>query len=170
MTTPSQPSPTSGTKLSRGLWFTLAALTVLVLDQVTKDLIILNLVPHVSYSLFGNLVRLYLVYNNSAAFSLGFGVTWIFTIISSLSAIAILWFSPRVRTHGWALMVGVALGGVTGNLADRLTRPPGFPSGQVVDFIQIPFNFPIFNLADMAIVIVASLVVITLARGGKLGG
>ena len=170
MATPDTQRPLSGTRLSRGLWFTLAALAVLVLDQVSKDLVIANLVPGVSHNLFGGLVRLYLTYNNSAAFSLGFGVTWIFTIISSLAAIVIIWFAPKVRTHGWALLAGVALGGVTGNLADRLTRAPGFPSGQVVDFIQIPFNFPIFNLADMAIFIVATLVVITLARGGKLGG
>jgi len=148
----------------------LSGLAVLVLDQVTKDLVIANFVPDRSYNLFGSLIRFYLTYNNSAAFSLGFGITWIFTIISAAAAVTIVWFSSRVRNHGWALLAGVALGGVTGNLADRLTRPPGFPSGQVVDFIQIPFNFPIFNLADSAICIVATLVVISLARGGKLGG
>ena len=148
----------------------LAGLTVLVLDQVTKDLAIATLVPNRSYNLVGTLIRLYLTYNDSAAFSLGFGITWIFTIISAAAAITIIWFVGRIKTHGWALLAGVAIGGVTGNLADRLTRPPGFPSGQVVDFIQIPFNFPIFNLADSAICIVACLVVISLARGGKLGG
>ncbi|MDE2409397.1 MAG: signal peptidase II, partial [Actinomycetales bacterium] len=80
------------------------------------------------------------------------------------------WYGLRVRTLGWAAMAGVALGGVTGNLFDRLTRAPGFPSGQVVDFIQIPFNFPIFNVADSAICVVAALVVIAVARGSKLGG
>ena len=48
-------------------------------------------------------------------------------------------------------MAGVLLGGITGNLIDRLVREPGFGIGHVVDYIQVPFNFPIFNIADMAI-------------------
>ena len=143
---------------------------VVFLDQLTKSLVIANLQPRVSYDLFGSVVRLYLTYNDSAAFSMGFGITWIFTLISSVAALALIWYGLRVRTLGWAAMAGVALGGVTGNLFDRLTRAPGFPSGQVVDFIQIPFNFPIFNVADSAICVVAALVVIAVARGSKLGG
>jgi len=165
-----QSSPTSATRLSLWLWFALTGLTILVLDQITKDLVITNFEPGHSYYLVGSLIRIFLTYNNSAAFSLGFGITWIFTIISAAAALVIVWFVGRIKTHGWALLAGVAIGGVTGNLADRLTRPPGFPSGQVVDFIQIPFNFPIFNLADSAICVVATLVVISVARGGKLGG
>ncbi|MEY2945997.1 MAG: hypothetical protein RL243_771 [Actinomycetota bacterium] len=140
------------------------------LDQLTKSMVIANLQPRVSYDFIGSVVRLFLTYNDSAAFSMGFGITWIFTIISSLACLAIIWYGLRVRTMGWATLAGVALGGVSGNLIDRLTRAPGFPSGQVVDFIQVPFNFPIFNLADSAICIVAALVVIAVGRGKKLGG
>lgn len=162
--------PVTNSKISRGLWFVLAAILVVIADQSAKDAVITFLQPGVSYDFLGSVVRLYLTYNDSAAFSIGFGVTWIFTLISSAAALVILWFGPRVNTVGWALMAGTALGGVTGNLIDRLTRAPGFPAGQVVDFIQIPFNFPIFNLADSAICIVAALVVIQMARGRKLGG
>jgi len=143
---------------------------VVFLDQLTKSMVIANLQPRVSYDFIGSVVRLFLTYNDSAAFSMGFGITWIFTIISSLACLAIIWYGLRVRTMGWATLAGVALGGVSGNLIDRLTRAPGFPSGQVVDFIQVPFNFPIFNLADSAICIVAALVVIAVGRGKKLGG
>lgn len=160
----------TNSKISRGLWFVLAAVLVVIADQSAKDAVITFLQPGVSYDFLGSVVRLYLTYNDSAAFSIGFGVTWIFTLISSAAALVLLWFGPRVNTVGWALMAGTALGGVTGNLIDRLTRTPGFPAGQVVDFIQIPFNFPIFNLADSAICIVAALVVIQMARGRKLGG
>lgn len=160
----------TNSKISRGLWFVLAAVLVVIADQSAKDAVITFLQPGVSYDFLGSVVRLYLTYNDSAAFSIGFGVTWIFTLISSAAALVLLWFGPRVNTVGWALMAGTALGGVTGNLIDRLTRAPGFPAGQVVDFIQIPFNFPIFNLADSAICIVAALVVIQMARGRKLGG
>ena len=162
--------PVTNSKISRGLWFVLAAILVVIADQSAKDAVITFLQPGVSYDFLGSVVRLYLTYNDSAAFSIGFGVTWIFTLISSAAALVLLWFGPRVNTVGWAVMAGTALGGVTGNLIDRLTRAPGFPAGQVVDFIQIPFNFPIFNLADSAICIVAALVVIQMARGRKLGG
>lgn len=162
--------PVTNSKISRGFWFVLAAVLVVIADQSAKDAVITFLQPGVSYDFLGSVVRLYLTYNDSAAFSIGFGVTWIFSLISSAAALVLLWFGPRVNTVGWALMAGTALGGVTGNLIDRLTRAPGFPAGQVVDFIQIPFNFPIFNLADSAICIVAALVVIQMARGRKLGG
>ena len=162
--------PVTNSKISRALWFVLADVLVVIADQSAKDAVITFLQPGVSYDFLGSVVRLYLTYNDSAAFSIGFGVTWIFTLISSAAALVLLWFGPRVNTVGWALMAGTALGGVTGNLIDRLTRAPGFPAGQVVDFIQIPFNFPIFNLADSAICIVAALVVIQMARGRKLGG
>jgi len=157
-------------KFLRKLALLFSATTVVFLDQLTKSAVIANLQPRVSYDFLGSVVRLYLTYNNSAAFSMGFGITWIFTLISTLAAMALIWYGLRVRTMGWGVLTGVALGGVAGNLFDRLTRAPGFPSGQVVDFIQIPFNFPIFNLADSAICIAAALVVISVARGSKLGG
>lgn len=67
-------------------------------------------------------------------------------------------------------MTGIFLGGVVGNLIDRLIREPSFGNGHVVDFIQIPFDFPIFNLADIFIVSMAILAVIRVMRGEHLGG
>jgi signal peptidase II len=57
-----------------------------------------------------------------------------------------------------------------GNLIDRLTREPTFGNGHVVDFIKIPFNFPVFNLADIFIVSMAILTVIRVFRGEHIGG
>jgi signal peptidase II len=59
---------------------------------------------------------------------------------------------------------------VVGNLIDRLIREPSFGNGHVVDFIQIPFDFPIFKLADIFIVSMATLSVIRVMRGENLGG
>lgn len=123
-----------------------------------------------SVPVWGKVLQWYVTYNNSAAFSIGFGATWIFTCISALASLTLLWFGAKMRTVGWAVMAGVLLGGVTGNLIDRLIRAPGFGSGQVVDYIQVPFNFPIFNLADSAICVIAGLVVILTSRGAKIGG
>jgi signal peptidase II len=67
-------------------------------------------------------------------------------------------------------MTGIFLGGVVGNLVDRLIREPSFGNGHVVDFIRIPFNFPVFNLADVFIVSMVILAVIRVYRGEDLGG
>ena len=152
------------------LWFLLTGVVVVALDQFLKNLVIANFQPHVSYPILGNVLGIYLTYNNSAAFSIGFGVTWIFTVISSLATLALLWFGRKAKTTLWSVLAGVLLGGVVGNLVDRITRAPGFPAGQVVDFIQIPFNFPIFNIADSAICVVVGIILILVARGHKIGG
>jgi signal peptidase II len=66
-------------------------------------------------------------------------------------------------------MAGALLGGILGNLIDRVSREPGFPNGHVIDFISLPFNFAIFNLADSAIVLVAAITVIRVMRGERIG-
>lgn len=143
---------------------------MLTADQAIKDWMIATQPPHVSVPVIDPLLHWYLTYNDSAAFSIGFGATWVFAIISAAAALVLLWFGSRMRTRGWCLLAGVLLGGVVGNLIDRLIRSPGFGSGQVVDYIQVPFNFPIFNLADSAICLVAGIVVILTSRGKKIGG
>lgn len=155
----------------RGLLLTFLATgwIVVTIDQLTKYLVIENLNPGQRIPVLGELITFVLVYNDSAAFSIGFGVTWIFTILSTFAALAIIWFAGKLETLGWSFAGGLALGGVVGNLVDRLIREPGFGQGHVVDFISIPFNFPIFNVADMAIVAVAFIVVIRIMRGTPIG-
>jgi signal peptidase II len=155
--------------LTRLIWLFGCAWVVIAADQFLKNLLISKLTPGESIDFIGNLVRLNLVLNDSAAFSIGFGATWIFTFISSLAVLVLIWFAFKIETRSWAVMAGVLLGGVTGNLIDRLIREPGFGVGQVVDYIQIPLNFPIFNLADIAIFSICSISVIRVLRGDQLG-
>jgi signal peptidase II len=143
---------------------------VVLLDQFTKELAIASLAPNVLVPALPPLVNWYLIYNDSAAFSIGNGQTWIFTILSSLATLALLWYGPKVKTTLWAVLAGGLLGGVAGKLIDRLTREPGVGIGQVVDFISIPFRFPIFNVADSFICVVAVTIVILIMRGQKIGG
>jgi signal peptidase II len=154
---------------SRQLLLLASALVLIALDQFVKNLLIATLQPGQPVEFIGSLVRLNLAFNDSAAFSIGFGATWIFTIISSLAALALIWFSFKIETLGWAIMAGVMLGGVCGNLIDRLVREPGFAVGHVVDYIQVPLNFPIFNIADIAIFTICSLTVIRILRGDEVG-
>jgi signal peptidase II len=157
------------TQISRLVWLFACAWGVVGLDQYLKNFLIETLKPGQPIDFLGSLVKLNLVFNDSAAFSIGFGATWIFTIISSCAALVLIWFSFKIETTGWAVMAGVLLGGVTGNLIDRLIREPGFAVGHVVDYVQIPFNFPIFNLADIAIFIICSLSVVRVMRGDQIG-
>jgi signal peptidase II len=131
----------------------LAAL-VLAADQFTKYLALQNLPLEESVRILGDFLIFYLVKNPGAAFSLGEGVTWIFTIALSAVAVAIVWLAAtRVRSRLWAVVLGLLLGGVLGNLTDRIFREPGFAVGHVIDFINTPWMMPaIYNVADIFIV------------------
>jgi signal peptidase II len=162
-------SLTKNPKQARLLGFLVTAWLVIAIDQLSKFLVIEFLKPGQLVPVLGELLKFVLVYNDSAAFSIGFGATWIFAITSSIATLVIIWLAPRLETMAWSITGGVALGGVAGNLVDRLFREPGFGVGHVVDFISIPFNFPIFNIADVAIVAVAFTVVIRVMQGAPIG-
>lgn len=148
----------------------IVALLLIAVDQFTKNLAIATLELGVNYPVIGEILTWRLVYNDSAAFSLGFGYTWILAVIAAIATLATLWFARRITSISWQIMTGIFLGGVVGNLIDRLIREPSFGNGHVVDFIRIPFNFPVFNLADIFIVSMAILAVIRVFRGENLGG
>lgn len=139
-------------------------------DQAIKEYAIQNLALGTSYPVVDGLLWWRLAYNDAAAFSLGFGFTWILALIGSIATLVTIWYGLKMTSLSWQIMTGVFLGGVVGNLIDRLTREPGFGSGYVIDYIQIPFNFPIFNLADMLIVSMVSLTVIRVFLGENIGG
>lgn len=129
-----------------------------------------NLVLGRPVDVIGEFLKFRYVENPGAAFSLGSGTTWIFAIIAGAVAIVIVVFARRIRSVGWAVLFGLLLGGNLGNLTDRLTRPPGFGVGQVVDFIQLSAFPAIFNLADVAIVTSMALFIILTLRGVGLDG
>ncbi|GAA1683201.1 hypothetical protein GCM10010977_32570 [Citricoccus zhacaiensis] len=124
---------------------------VAVLDQGTKWWAESNLSTGERVPLLGDLLGLQLAYNPGAAFSLGTDATWIFTIISAVAVAAAIWFTLRVRTVLWAIVIGCLGGAVTSHLGDRLLRPPSFGQGHVVDFIAYG-NWFIGNIADIFIV------------------
>jgi signal peptidase II len=126
---------------------------VLAADQFVKYLTIENLPLQEPVPVLGEFLQLYYVRNPGAAFSLGSDVTWIFTIALAVVAAVIVWKAFGLRSRLWAVVLGGLLGGVLGNLTDRLFRDPGFPMGHVVDMISMPWMMPaIFNVADIFIV------------------
>ena len=133
------------------------AIIVIALDQWTKNWALTTMRPRMDaggegpINLAGTWLRLVYVENTGAAFSLGTGVTWIFSLIAVIVIIVIIRTATRLGSIWWAVALGGLLGGATGNLIDRLTRAPGVGRGYVVDFIQLPY-WPVFNVADMCVV------------------
>ncbi|UUT35209.1 signal peptidase II [Microbacterium elymi] len=120
----------------------------------------------------GNFLIFFLIKNAGAAFSLGSDVTWLFTIALAVVALVIIWLvGSRVRSRAWAIILGLLLGGVLGNLSDRLFREPGFGVGHVVDFINTPWMMPAtYNVADMFITTMMVSVAILVLLGVRLDG
>ena len=93
----------------------------------------------------------------------------IFSLLAVVVAVVIIRTARSLGSKAWAIALGGLLGGALGNLLDRIFREPGFMRGHVVDFIQLPY-WAIFNVADMAVVFSAVLIVILTLRGVPLRG
>lgn len=135
--------------LLKNRWFWLVALAGLVLDQLSKT-IILKTLPNVGDSLpvWQGVLHFTYVQNTGAAFSIFTdGVHWLrwLSLGVSLGLMALAWFGDR-QTIWEQCGYGFILAGAMGNGVDR------FLFGYVVDFLQIRLiNFPVFNIADVCI-------------------
>ncbi|MGC4934873.1 signal peptidase II [Gordonia sp. DT30] len=134
---------------------------VVLLDILTKSLVVALIDPLVPVSVIGDVVTLQLLRNSGAAFSMGSGsgYTWVLTLIALAVVVVIIRYSSRLRSGWWILGLGLVLGGALGNLIDRIFRSPGPLRGHVVDFISVGW-WPVFNLADSAVVCGAVLLVV----------
>ncbi|WP_438855858.1 signal peptidase II [Agromyces sp. M3QZ16-3] len=147
------------------------AITVYAVDQVSKYFVVTTLAEGETVQVIGDLLHWQFVRNPGAAFSFASGMTWVFTILAAGVITFIIWFARRIRSIAWALVFGLLLGGVLGNLTDRLLREPGFGIGHVIDFISTPWMLPaIYNVADIAIVSSMILFMILTIRGIGLDG
>ena len=147
-------------QISRIIWLT--AWTIWLFDYATKAwaLIALDNEPK---KILGTLLQFTLVKNSGAAFNLAGSFTAIFSIIAVLVIATIVRYAHMITSRGWLTCAGLLLGGVLGNLTDRIFREPGFFIGHVVDWIQIP-HWPVFNIADSAITVAALIAVIQTMR------
>jgi signal peptidase II len=134
------------------------AAVVLALDRVTKVLAERNLQDG-PVELITGVLDLRYTTNPGGAFGLFGGIPWLFVAISAAVIIAIVLASRRLPATASAVGLGLVLGGAMGNLIDRAIRGPGF-SGEVVDFIDLQV-WPIFNLADSAIVVGAAVLLLS---------
>ena len=155
------------------------AVTVILVDQVTKLLVYLNMYRNQSISLVGDWLKLTFTENPGMAFGINFGPRGLVTMLSIAATVLIVVYMRKVRSGYWPYLASLALilGGALGNIIDRVFYGVIFGyaplfMGRVVDFVHVdlwrrtlqdllPFLgggdiyfalFPIWNVADMAIV------------------
>jgi signal peptidase II len=153
-----------------GGWL-LLALGVVVLDQLTKLLVLRAFAPGERLPVVAGWFDLTLLFNPGAAFSFlasaGGWQRWFFTVVGVVAAVVIAWMLWR---HGnqrlFALGLTLILGGAVGNVIDRLWL------GQVVDFLLVyrgSWHWPAFNVADSAITAGAALLILDELRRVRRG-
>jgi signal peptidase II len=142
---------------------------VLTLDIISKLLVVVHLAGREPVDLIPGVLDLQLTRNAGAAFSVAGGATVLFTLVAVAVVVVIARTARQLRSTGWVLVFGLVLGGALGNLVDRLFRSPGPLRGHVVDWIHL-HHWPVFNLADSAIVVGAVLAVLMSLRGVGIDG
>ncbi len=128
------------------IWVTFISLA---LDFSTKKLA-LQFLTQSPKRILGSFLQLHLAFNSGAAFSFAPSGGYFFALLAMIIIAVTLFFARRFTSAGWAFVAGLVLGGVSGNLLDRIFRAPGFLRGEVVDWIELP-HWPTFNLADTSI-------------------
>ena len=139
------------------VWLYAAAAGAYALDQVTKLIVVRTLAGRTPVQVIPGILHLNYTTNAGGAFGIFGGQPWLFLGASVLVSAIIVIASTRLTSAVSAIALGLILGGALGNLTDRLARGPR-ASGRVVDFIDLQV-WPVFNLADSAIVIGAVLMV-----------
>lgn len=134
-------------RLKKDLLFFSAAVLVILLDQLTKSLVRANMHPGQSIP-EDTFVRITYVTNTGGAFGILQGQSLFILITTFIGVAAILLYYVFPPVHSWLLAggLGLQLGGAMGNLIDRVRL------GHVTDFVDFRV-WPVFNLADSAIVI-----------------
>lgn len=159
-------------KYSRGRLVTLAlslAVIAYAADQLTKCWVETNMYEGEVIPVIPPILNWYFIRNPGAAFSIGTEFTWVFSLLMAFVFVLVLFLLRKLGSLWWAVALGGLLGGVAGNLTDRLFRPPSFLNGHVVDFISVP-NFAIFNIADSFIVCSMIGVCLLMFVGRKIDG
>ncbi len=151
-------------RVRKGGWWTLLLIAGLTLaaDQVTKYLVVTNLKLYETWSPIPALagwLDIHYVTNTGAAFGLFQNVGGILALPAVLVSLVILFYYRQVAGESWLirLSMGLVLGGAIGNLIDRIRL------GHVIDFID-PHIWPVFNLADSAVVCGVAILAFVLLR------
>ena len=140
-----------------------AAASVYGFDRITKAWAEASLAERPPIRLIPPVLQLRYTENSGGAFGIFGSQPWLFFAASLIVALIIVVSSFRQVSRATAIGLGLILGGAFGNLTDRIIRGPGV-AGKVVDFIEFPRVWPVFNVADASIVIGAIVLVLAGVR------
>jgi signal peptidase II len=152
----------TGRARALALWLYGAAGAAYAVDRLSKVWVEHTLAGRAPLELIPGVLTLNYTTNSGGAFGLGRSASWIFATATIVVAAIIVGVSFRLARAPVAVALGLILGGALGNLTDRAIHGPGL-SGSVTDFIDFQI-WPIFNLADSAIVAGAALLAIATSR------
>ena len=96
-------------------------------------------------------------------------MTVMLTMIAIIVVVTVIRMARRLRDRGWALGLGLLLGGALGNLSDRILRAPSPFRGEVVDFLHLT-HWPVFNVADIGLTIAAAVILQRGFKGASMDG
>lgn len=135
----------------------------LIIDQITKILVVNSLVPGENIEIIKNIFNIIYTNNTGAAFSILLGKRIFLIVVAVLIIGVLLYYIKRNKIEKKIDIIALSfvIGGSLGNLIDRIVR------GYVIDFISIKignYNFPIFNVADILIVIGVFLLLLSSRR------
>lgn len=145
------------------MFYYILAAAVIALDQWTKWLIVKNMEIGDSITIIDNFLYITSHRNSGAAWGILQGQMWFFYVITAVVIVGIMYYIHKAAKGKWlmGISLGLLLGGAIGNFIDRVLRQ------EVVDFINTyPFgyNFPVFNVADSALVIGVALLILQMIR------
>jgi signal peptidase II len=145
------------------VFYYILAAAVIALDQWTKWLIVKNMEIGDSITIINNFLYITSHRNSGAAWGILQGQMWFFYVITAVVIVGIMYYIHKAAKGKWlmGISLGLLLGGAIGNFIDRVLRQ------EVVDFINTyPFgyNFPVFNVADSALVIGVALLILQMIR------
>ena len=144
----------------------LFSMIIFIIDQIVKLFVGFSLELNTSITVFRNFFYISNVHNYGAAFSILYGNRIFLVIVSVITLVLVYYFLLKNKKFNWfnIILYSLLIGGILGNLFDRIIY------GYVVDYLDFyifGYNFPIFNIADIAIVISVILIIIDTLWGGK---
>ncbi len=148
------------------LYIVLIAIVILIMDIISKQLIINNLIIGESISVIKNFFNISYIQNTGAAWGIFSSSTMLLIIFSILVLIVIIWIIVKEKKMKTSSIIafGLLIGGLIGNLIDRIRY------GYVIDFFDFKifgYSFPVFNVADMSICIGIFLIIYLIIWGEK---